>query len=421
MNNPEETLQQIPIELDHPDWVLERNHTDVQVYSRHGACHSSVVGFKTVTVHPVSASRVFDLLKDVRHAMQLVNNMYKFGKLFSEWPTPTDPNGTLVGTYFNMPFPFTNREFVHGLHTSKPNADTWIVSYTPVEDDIVPAEPGFIRCKTYISGQRITALPDGTCRVEHLMVYELGGAVSIDMQDNWLKAGHVGAYVNEWRNLRQTLFPASVADLNNDILCKTNATALALSQNWATAKTTNGGVVKTGRLPFSPTNAYRLEYTLPLPINAVTDLIGNQSLQYLPQWNKEFVSGDILQTLEDSADVKAWIMRVRYSTPMVVDNREYIYHFSVTKLADNEVMINYQSVATEAEPPEGYTRAILYPSVHHLVAKGNKTVVTHILATNLQGKLGSRQDRLLRNGLINAQIRDIKSQLKLAGKMAQTS
>lgn len=414
--DPELTLQSIPSELDSLDWALEKDLTDVQVFSKFGACGSPVIGFKTVTYHIVSAESIYKLLKDVRYAMEVMNDMYTKGVLFEKWPTESDPEGTLVATYFKMPFPFTDREFVHGLHSTQLNDHTWLVGYTPVENDTVPAEADYIRCKTYISGQRITQLPNGTCKVEHLMVYELGGSVSKAVQDKWFKQGHVGAYVKEWRNLRPTTFPATVADISNDRLVACNQYALQQSAAWPVAGKIEGGVVKTGRLSFCPNDVYRLEYDMDMSLDDATELIGYQHLEHLPNWNKEFMEGSVLETLPKTDRVDAWIMRVRYATPAILDNREYVYCFSVTKISDEETIISYQSVDHYEPAPSGNTRAWLYPSVHQLLSINGKTKVTHLLATDLRGNLGPYQDKLLKGGLVKAQLRDIESQLKMVGR-----
>lgn len=418
MIDPEITLDTIPAELDATGWKQERNHTDVAVYTRMGASNSPVIGFKTITQHPFNGKLAFDMLKDVCYAMQNLNHMYLFGKKHANWPTKSDPNGVLVGTYFHMPVPFTNREFIHGLHHKKLDEHTWIVGYTPTDAEEVPVEGGFRRCKTYISGQRITSLQNGLCQVEHLMVYELGGKVSLATQDKWLKSGHINAYIKEWRALRTALFPTAVTDVDNDQLTLMNQSAMLQSSKWPTVSSGSYGRVSSGRLTFCPVNAFRLDYKLDMPLGKTADFIGYRSLEYLPKWNEEFKEGSILETLSDTKELKAWIVRVRYGTPFFLDDREYVYYFSVSKLSDTEIMINYQSVDWEQEPPGGVTRALLYPSVHYLKANGNTTTITHILATDLQGKLQPLQSSLLKGGLASAQVRDIKNQLELTKALA---
>ena len=75
-----DTLVTIPKELDHTDWTLQINHTDIQVYARKGASESGVIGFKTVTYHVVGAPTLFEFLRDVCSAMEQINDQYVGGE-----------------------------------------------------------------------------------------------------------------------------------------------------------------------------------------------------------------------------------------------------------------------------------------------------------------------------------------------------
>ncbi len=416
-NNPVVTLETIPAELDANGWNLETDRTDIQVYTRKGACNSRILGFKTITEHPVTAVTAYNLLRDVIKAMELVNDQYTHGENFGEWPTD-DVTGHLVRTSFAMPFPFSNREFLHGLHSKEIAEGVYIVGYTPEPGVDIAVQKGFKRSDISISGQRITALPWGGCRVEHLMVYELGGNVSPGVQDSLLKGGHVGAYVKEWRNLRRTLYPTMLEDVNADLLKGLASHLLEQSKHWPTVKSGTEGKVSTGRSTFCPNTMYRLESETALPAAKVAEVIGYKSLDYLPQWNVEFKEGEVLQEIAASGTLTRQLVRVRYSAPFFLDDREYLYYFSTEKLSDDEYLILYQSVKSDMPVADGVTRSILYPTVHHIKAANGKTTITHILATDLGGNLGSKQDGLLKGGLISAQQRDLKNQAKLFAKLA---
>ena len=328
MIDPKETISTIPSAIEEDGWNLEHDSVDVKIYSKFGVCNSRVIGFKTVTEHPVSALTAFDLLKDVNRAMELVNDQFVLGEVLEEWPTDFDPEGTLVRTSFRMPFPFTDREFPHGLHSKQIDDNTFVVGYTPIDRDDIPVQDGYIRCPMNISGQRITQLENGSCRVEHLMVYELGGSVSLKYQDGIMKAGHVGAYKKEWKKLREVMFPQKLEKINNTALTKLMLDSLAKSETWKTVKQSNSGTVSTGRLGYCPKTIYRLDSEVDASIQTVVDVIADRSLEFLPKWNKEFIKGDVLEIISSTPEKSEWLVHVQYSTPGPISNREYVYYFS---------------------------------------------------------------------------------------------
>lgn len=413
MIDPKTTVQTIPIEIDKDGWNLEHDSVDVKIYSKFGACNSRVIGFKTVTEHPVSALAAFNLLKDVNRAMELVNDQFVLGEVLEQWPTDFDQDGTLVRTSFKMPFPFTDREFPHGLHSQKLNESTFLVGYTPIEREDIPVQEGYVRCPMNISGQRITQLENGSCRVEHLMVYELGGSVPLKFQDGVIKAGHVGAYRSEWRKLREVLFPQKIQNIDNSVLTDLMQDALKESETWNSVKQANSGTVSPGRLPYCPKTIYRTDIEVNASVQTVVDVIADKSLEFLPKWNKEFIKGDVLQTINNSETKTEWLVHVQYATPGPISNREYVYYFSREWLNENEVIILYCSVEHEMPIPEGFERALLYPTVHRILKTDSGAKIEHLLATDLKGKLGNYQDSLLKGGLVDAHIRDMNSQEKL--------
>lgn len=415
--DPEEAITTIPAELDKADWNLEFDATDISVFSKFGACQAPVIGFKTITTHPVSAKIAFNLLKDVNKAMEMINDQFARGEVVSAWPSASDPEGSLVRTSFKMPWPMGNREFPHGLHCKSIDENTFIVAYTPMVPYNIFRQVGYIQCPIYPSGQRITELGNGSCRVEHLMVYELAGSISKSVQDKWMKKAHVGAYIKEWRKLREVLFPTKLEDINHLQLTRLALESMETSETWPVKKQVNRGSIQLGRLPYCPRNVVRTTLTVPASLEQVTDVLADESLRYLPQWNKEFNAGEILKNLKSIDKQKAWLVQVEYNTPFFLDNRQYVYYFSREWLSNDEVLILYCSVDHESTPPQGVTRALLYPTVHRLTRiSNNETRIEHLLATDLCGKLAPKQDSLLKGGLIQAHVRDMASQLKLFSK-----
>ena len=414
MITPAQTLQSIPKELDASDWQLEVDQVDIQVYSKFNASNSNIFGFKTVTEHPISETAVVVLLKDVCGAMHSINELFVLGETLRTWSVPIDTTGSLVRTSFQMPFPMVNREFLHGLHFQKVDAKTHLVAYTPIEDSSISVQANYVRCPMFISGQRIRSLSTGTIQVEHLMVYHLGGKISPYIQDHFLKKSHLGAYIKEWRNLRTFLYPAPIDSINYAQLSAIALRTLQVSEQWANIAKPKVGQVKVGRLTYSPRTAFRTDVVVNTSLEKVVDVLADQSLEYLPQWNKEFMQGKILETLEDGPKKSAWIIQVHYQTPAILANREYIYYFSREWLNQDEVLIIYNSIEHSSPIPKGFVRALLYPTVHRCIRKNaNSTKIEHVLATDLKGKLSAFQDSLLKGSLAQAHCRDMENQDRL--------
>lgn len=417
MITPKQTLETIPQELDASGWQLEVDHKDVQVYSKKHASDADIIGFKTITEHPVSQDMVVHLLKDVCGAMHQINDLFVLGENLDEWSVPVDSKGRLVRTSFQMPFPMLNREFLHGLHSTRVDENTYLIGYTPVENAVIPIQKSYVRCPMFISGQRIQYLSTGSIKVEHLMVYRLGGKISTYVQDHLLKRSHIGAYIKEWRNLRTTIYPAKVHQINYSQLVSIALNTLEVSESWSLVGKPKIGQVKVGRLTYSPRSAFRTDVVVNTTLEKVVDVLADQSLLYLPKWNKEFIQGNVLQVLEDSPKKSAWIIQVHYKTPAILANREYIYYFSREWLSEHEVLIIYNSIDHSSPIPKGFVRALLYPTVHRCIRKSStSTKIEHVLATDLKGNLSYFQDSLLKGGLAQAHCRDMENQDRLFRK-----
>lgn len=414
MISPEFSLISIPKELDEDDWILEHDRSHIKVYSKFNLFDSNIIGFKTITEHAVAANVIFDFLRDVCGAMNQINDLFMSGETFDNWSTESDLDGKIVRTSFKMPFPISNREFLHGLHAYQQKEDTYIIAYTPIESSEIPVQSKFVRCPMYASGQRITVLNSGLVRVEHLMIYHLGGSISLKIQDNWMKKAHIGAYIKEWENLSVKLFPPILAQVHYEQLTVLAKHTLAISESWPKVGKPKYGTVKAGHTTYLAQLAFRLDLEVDAAIETVVRVLADESLKYLPQWNHEYLDGVIMTTIEDHPNKSAWLVRVHYKTPFFLANREYIYYFSREWINKDEALIIYNSVQHESDVPKGFVRALLYPSIHRCVRLENgKTKIEHVLATDLKGKLGALQNSLLKGGLIQAQCRDMENQQKL--------
>lgn len=198
--DPDALASTIAHQLDHAHWTPRADRRGVTVFSATDL-DCPFVGFRTVTILEGIAPEdvVADLGDGLLAAFETMNARYVDGQELR----PEDDRGVrIVRTAFSMPSPLADREFVHALFTRRLDDDTWIVGYLSVDDDdLPPVAEGFVRCPIYPSGQRITRLSDGRVRVEHLMVYDLAGAIAPRVQNTLFLRGHVDAYVDEWSGL----------------------------------------------------------------------------------------------------------------------------------------------------------------------------------------------------------------------------
>ncbi len=402
-------------ELDAADWQVCKDRADVSVSARYGASGAPVIGFKTRTFHSAPFDALVGLLGDVIDAMGEINEQFVHGDVLGTWPIEADPSGRLVRTAFSMPWPMKGREFVHGLHVVPLDDDTSIIAYTPVEVPEIATLPGYSRCKMYVSGQRVQRCEDGTVLVEHLMVYELGGRISRRLQDSWLmRAAHVQAYIKEWRALRNRTRELEVDGLEPERLKRIARHSLEQAETWPVARSAGCGQIRAGRLAHSLREALYTQLDVEAPIERVVEVLADRSLHYLPQWNAEYRSGEVLQTLEESPKTAAWIVRVLYGTPSIIRDREYVYWFFREWLSRDEVLVLYHSVNADAATVPGALRACLGLTVHRLRRlPGGGTRIEHILATDLCGRMGPLQDRWLRPELLKAHRRDMARQAEL--------
>ncbi len=183
-------------QLDTTDWQQGLMTPQVQVYFSR-TLPAPVVGYRTVTEHDARPEDLFAFLgTDMLGAFSQLNRRFVFAEQLQDEPR-------VVRTGFSMPPGFSSREFLHLLVCTQLNERTWVVAYGPPGDESAypSARRGFIRCPMYPSGQRISTLASGRTRVEHLMVYELGGWISHRLQNSVFHAGHLRAYHDEWLGL----------------------------------------------------------------------------------------------------------------------------------------------------------------------------------------------------------------------------
>jgi hypothetical protein len=109
------------------------------------------------------------------------------------------------------------------------------------------------------------------------------------------------------------------------------------------------------------------------------------------------------------------MMRVSYSTPLIMKNREYLYYLSAEHVRDDEVLIAYCSVKDDRAPWPGHHRAVLYPTVHRCTrAESGRTRVEHILVNDLCGAIPvCVQNCLFRGAFLDANLRDSLAQQRL--------
>lgn len=185
-------------QLDTTDWQKGRVSPQVQVYFSR-VLPAPVVGYRTVTEHDARPEELFAFLgAHMLGAFSQLNKRFVFAEQLQTGPD-------VVRTGFSMPPGFSSREFLHALVCTRLDERTWVVAYGPVGDEspYPAARDGFIRCAMYPSGQRISIIDNRRTRVEHLMVYELGGWISHRLQNSAFHAGHLRAYHDEWLGLVQ--------------------------------------------------------------------------------------------------------------------------------------------------------------------------------------------------------------------------
>ena len=93
---PRQVAAKICAELDMEGWKPADDSVDVTVLTRYGACGSDIIGFKTITEHPISQKRLLTTLQDVIGAMEAMNKRFAHGETLEAWPTDFDESGQLV-------------------------------------------------------------------------------------------------------------------------------------------------------------------------------------------------------------------------------------------------------------------------------------------------------------------------------------
>jgi len=194
MNAPADSARLVAEQLDTTPWQPAGVAGPVQVFSS-TKLPARVRGYRTVSEPACNADDVAAFLgAQMLDAFAVLNDRFAFAETLVQEPW-------IVRTGFTMPTGFRSREFVHSV-VRHSDGDVHFVIYGVVDDaELPPPRPGFIRCPMHLSGQRITPLDDGRCRVEHLMTYELGGLVPHWAQNSVFHRGHVDAYVKEWSRL----------------------------------------------------------------------------------------------------------------------------------------------------------------------------------------------------------------------------
>ncbi len=205
-------------------------------------------------------------------------------------------------------------------------------------------------------------------------------------------------------------------NLNTGELLSSLKSALELSEEWETSIESEGVVIQNGFLPYSPIRAYRSTVEIAAGPEQVAEMIADKAVEYLPLWNREFRDGQVQQIIENSQNRKSWVHRVRYRTPVMLRDREYLYYMVRENLKDGTIIIGYMSIDdADLKPERGTVRGLLYPTVHLCEPRdGNITVLKHILANNLRGVFSPYiQNTLLSGALAEANLRDSLHQRQL--------
>jgi hypothetical protein len=194
MNNPADLARSVASQLDTTQWQAANNSGPIRVFSS-TELPTPVRGYRTVSEPKADARSVAEFLGTrMLDAFAVLNERFAFAETLVESPW-------IVRTGFTMPPGFKSREFVHSVVRHIDNGVHFVMYGVVDETDLPAPRDGFIRCPMYLSGQRITPLREFGCRVEHLMIYELGGLVPRWAQNSIFHRGHVDAYVKEWSRL----------------------------------------------------------------------------------------------------------------------------------------------------------------------------------------------------------------------------
>jgi hypothetical protein len=205
----------------------------------------------------------------------------------------------------------------------------------------------------------------------------------------------------------------AAVDAAGDALEQTAINALAESGGWPPGKSGPGWQIRTGYLRSVPMRVYRGDIDLPASPAAVATLLADQMVERLGEWNKEFRDGQVVRVLRNGPTDRAWLVQVRYATPMPLADREYLYWLRRHDRPDG-IVITYQSVDEPVPVPKGAVRAILAGTVHRCVATPTGTRLEHLLIGDLGGLLPRWvQNEVLRGGVFTAQIRDALALRKL--------
>jgi hypothetical protein len=185
---------------------------------------------------------------------------------------------------------------------------------------------------------------------------------------------------------------------------------LAQSQAWKVVEFGSGWSVASGFVARWPWRVWRVAVDVAAPTVAVATTLGDQSIEELPSWNREFVEGEWLVAPRSGAP--SWVaqVRVRYATPWPLSDREYRYAFRRSVEPDGSVLLQYESLPLVGRPSLGCTEARLHGTVHRLVPTEGGTRIEHLLSGDLGGAFPLwMQSWVLRGGLAAAQARDARA------------
>lgn len=179
--------------------------------------------------------------------------------------------------------------------------------------------------------------------------------------------------------------------------------------------------VSAGTTAAYPWKLYRIDMTTDASSDAFATFIADDGFEHLGRWNSEFVRGEVLETLWSKPGDRCWLLRVRYRTPFILANREYVYALRRQRRGPDHFVITYHSVLSSLPVDKGYVRGTLVDTVHDCRPEPGtgRTIVRHILSGDLGGSIPLWvQNHVFAGGIVAANRRDAVAQKSLLRRSA---
>lgn len=102
----------------------------------------------------------------------------------------------LIQVFYKTPPIMKNREYLHYLARQNVDDDQIIIAYLSVDEDI-PIRPGYVRGVLYPTVHRLTRLGEARTHVEHILVNDIRGGVSLWVQNHIFTKGFIAANLRD--------------------------------------------------------------------------------------------------------------------------------------------------------------------------------------------------------------------------------